>query len=169
MKTKTGQWVLLLMAALLVTTGCSTLNSPGKVLTPARVEAVASLAGYYGAKAAVQSGHTVEVQAALSVLKGLQQSTPLDLPALMQALEQGGLAWLNTQEGFFVVSTAGLFFSDAWQQVTTTLQGELTQAFLRGLVRGTEAALAAPPAQRTLAGALDPTAVRFATEAQATR
>lgn len=117
-------------------TGCKSFNA-GELLTPARVKAVASVASYYGAKAAIAKGHQAQVVSALAALKTLNAAQEPDLTAVLAAIEAGGITFGATAEGEFIFSAGAIVFSDFWQQTgRTALNEPLVKAFIDGVIRG---------------------------------
>lgn len=133
-------------------TGCKSFNA-GELLTPARVKAVASVASYYGAKAAIAKGHQAQVVSALAALKTLSGSPESDITAVLAAIEAGGITFGATAEGEFILGAGAILFSDFWQPTgQTALSQPLVKAFLEGVIRGATLASEAP-ATRTAADA----------------
>lgn len=120
----------------LALTGCKTFT-PGQLVTPARVKAVASVAAYYGAKAAIAKGHQAQVTSALAALETLSAAPEPDLAAILAAIQAGGITFGATAEGEFILGAGAILFSDFWQATgQTALSKPLVQAFLDGVIRG---------------------------------
>lgn len=129
------------------TTGCSSTagstntTSITNIVTPARVESVAALGSYLGAKKAIADGHQAELERALAALEVLQASDTRDLTAVAAALGAAGINFMETPEGVLAVGVV-TSFQDLWspsgQQV---LDSEYAKAILTGSVRGVKLAL----------------------------
>lgn len=133
-----------LLGALAFLTGCQTADPGtglGDVITPARVEAVATWGAYLGGQALVADGRAAELGLALRALEAIEASGQLDLAAVAIVLRSAGLEVLNTPEGALMVTTALMFsdfFHDSMSPVTDGPHG---QAVVRGLVTGFRLAL----------------------------
>lgn len=124
-------------------TGCSTAQI-GAAITPARVESIAALGSYFGAKAAIVQGHRGELEAALKGLQTMVASDSADLVAVAAALESAGVPGIGSTEGVLVIGVLSTI-SDLWAHSgQVVLDDERARAALTGIVRGLELALASP-------------------------
>jgi hypothetical protein len=145
-----GLWIGLVALAPLTITGCKAPGgAPIPIVTPARVQAVASLGAYFGAKAVILKGHRAELEQALKGLQVLASTDSSDLTAVAAALEAAGVPGLGSPEGILVLGAVSTF-ADLWAQTgQVVLEADLARAAIQGIVRGLELALASARTFRT--------------------
>ena len=145
-------------------TGCTTpQNFLASASTPERIEAVSALAAYAGGKAAIASGHGLELAAAVEGLKVMQASGKADLAAVGLALQAAGINELNSPEGVLALG-AVTTFQDLWANTgQPILDDARARAVINGALRGLNMALTAPR------DSADPVAAQVHQAAVATR
>lgn len=161
-----------IVALLLV--GCAATNNQhgagssfGKILTPQRVQAIATLASFAGCRADLQSHPErrpayVEAQKGLANLMGQSEWNP-DAAAVV--LSQSSIGGLHGSEGAIAIA-GGLMLTDALGLGTfDARRSDHAVALITGLESGLRRALSIPNAARSFNGSDDLAPVRSAAEA----
>lgn len=162
MKTKAFTITIALITVAAILAGCATVQ---KIVTPTRIEAVTALGAYVGAKAAIAKGHRAEIEQSLAGLLAIQASGKADLPAVIAAIEQAGVAISSMDEGELIIQSGVLLFADLWAGTAqVALDDARVKAAMAGVIRGFDLALNWKAGTRT-----DVTLMSLQEQAAATR